>query len=333
MNESLLRREIKQKLNNGMMYDDMRRHLKEMENNLLRMCFSPNLDMTSKLQNTIGSGGKRLRPMLSYFCYRAGGSRPMEIIPLMCMLELMHTASLIHDDVVDDSDQRRGTTTINRSSGKFAAVQYGDFLLARAMENLHIYRGTGINEALAEVSGQMCLGEFAQMENQFQIRSMTQEDYFLQIKRKTAYLLGASCYTGALAGGLSKSDAEAFKNYGENLGIAFQLKDDLLDFTGSSHGKPFCQDIKNGIFTLPLLYLKDSGLPETMLRLLEKKAKTDKEVMEIADYIKKSDAVGYTEFTLRKYSYNAEKSLKKIMECQEKDALIRLAKSMVKRKI
>ena len=121
----------------------------------------------------------------------------------MCMLELMHTASLIHDDVVDDAPLRRGVETIHQTSGRHAAVQSGDFLLARAMEYLHLYRGTGINEALADISLQMCLGEFQQMEHLFHIKAQTQEIYFEQIRRKTAYLLATSCYTGAIAGGLN----------------------------------------------------------------------------------------------------------------------------------
>ena len=333
MIDSILKYEIKQKLNNDRLYDDMHLNLEKMENELLLMCDSSDKEMTFRLKNIISSGGKRLRPTLAYFSHSASGKNNYPIIPLMCMLELMHTASLIHDDVVDDSKERRGIPTINKTNSIFEAVQFGDYLLAKAMEELHIYQGTGINEALAEVSGQMCLGEFAQMENRFNIRSFTKEDYYLQAKRKTAYLLAISCYTGALAGGMSQEEAQAFRSYGENLGIAFQLKDDLLDIKGGPTGKPQNQDIKRGIITLPILHLKELGLDKDILMLLEKKDKTAQEVDKIAKMVKKSMAFDHTEFVIRKFSKEAENALEKIEDCLEKDALINLARTLIKRKI
>lgn len=176
----------------------------------------------------------------------------------MCMLELMHTASLIHDDVVDSADKRRNVPTITATSGRQAAVQCGDYLLAKAMERLSLYRGSGINETLAQVSSEMCFGEFYQQRTLFSLHAQTLETYYDQIRRKTACLLPASCYTGALSGRVSQEKAGYLAKYGEYLGLAFQIKDDILDFCADpGFGKKAGQDLRNGIFTLPILLVKE----------------------------------------------------------------------------
>lgn len=326
--------EIKNKLNNDLLYEDLKVILNDLEKQMLNLCQSKAEILRENLHRVILSGGKRLRPTLAYLCHRIGENDKMEIMPLMCMLELMHTASLIHDDVVDDSDERRGVTTIHKTNGIKTAVQCGDYLLAKAMEQLHFYRGTGINEALANISTSMCLGEFQQMQNLYDCKAQNKDNYFLQIKRKTAYLIATSCYTGAIAGGMSKEDAEQLRLYGEYIGIAFQLKDDLLDFMGTKIvGKPIGQDIKRGIYTLPLLHVIEMGISDKIMTLLESKNKSEKEVNTIIEYVNRSEAMNYTDFMIRKFSKEAIKALDNIEDCSEKKALIKLADTLIKRKI
>lgn len=325
--------QVKKQLNSTM-FDLMQSAIKEMEAQLKTLCRSEQLEMASNLERVVMAGGKRLRPSLAWTCHQIGTGEKMEILPLMSMLELMHTASLIHDDVVDDAATRRGVATIHTTSGRHSAVQSGDFLLGRAMEYLHLYRGTGINEALAEISLQMCLGEFQQMENLFDTKRQNLDTYFEQIKRKTAYLIATSCYCGGIAGGLGKAQCEALRIYGEQIGIAFQLKDDILDFTGTkAFGKQNGQDLKRGIFTYPVLYaFKNNPNPE-MEALAEKRDKTTEEIDTLLAYIHESKGVEHTEFQIRVASHEAIRALDIIPDGDGKAALIAMAQTLVRRTV
>lgn len=236
----------------------------DMEKTLLEMCEEAG-PLRQGLERVTLSGGKRLRPMLACCAWSMTG-REREILPLMCMLETMHTASLIHDDVVDGAKMRRGVATINTEKGDDAAVRSGDYLLSKAMELLKVYRGTGINEALSRVSQEMCLGELDQRAGRFKPGETTREDYFLRIRRKTAYLMRESCRCGALAGGADEKTLECLADYGEMLGIAFQIRDDLGDIMDLDGGKTPLMDLRCGIATLPLIIAEELG-GEDFIRL------------------------------------------------------------------
>lgn len=223
--------------------------------------------ITAQTRRVILAGGKRLRPRLAWLCGRIGGASTEELLPLMAILELMHTASLIHDDVVDGADKRRGAATIHTQLGARGAVQCGDFLLSRAMSLLSVYQGTGIGPAIAETFSEMCRGELEQSLAVRKRERQTTAGYFRQIRRKTACLLSVCCRAGALAGGLSPAEVQILGRYGLHLGIAFQLRDDLLDFAPACQtGKPRGQDLRRGIYTLPVLYAlrRDPSLSQTL---------------------------------------------------------------------
>lgn len=221
-----------------------------LEQQLEKVCETDNLAMKEDLKRVLLAGGKRLRPSLSQAAYGLGKKPDLPILPLMVMIELMHSASLIHDDVVDNGQLRRGAVTINASSGNLNAVQSADFILGRAMELLKIYRGTGINERLAAVSEQMCLGELEQMK--YLNADIDEETYFSLITRKTALFIEAAAACGAIAGGCGEKTVQAVARYGYHIGIAFQIKDDILDYTGTEKiGKKTLQDAGKGLKTLP----------------------------------------------------------------------------------
>lgn len=305
----------------------------EMEDMLKVMCFSEDKTLSSDLNRIVISGGKRLRPILSYMCYRLAGKEEKPILPLMCMLELMHTASLIHDDVIDGAEARRGVSTINFTSGKHRAIQSGDYLLASAMKMLYIYKGTGINEALSNISTQMCYGEFQQMKYLNDLKNQNISTYFTQAGRKTAYLIATSCFTGALAGGMTREEAETLKNYGHNIGMAFQMKDDLLDFAEACEtDKNSGQDLRRGIYTYPVLYLKEEGMLKDMELLFEKKEKSEEDIRELTDFIKKNGGVEKTQDMIYSFSLKAIKELDSLPKTRECEALKKLAKELVTRK-
>lgn len=312
---------------------DVEAKLKQMENMLLQMD-NPGDLMQSSLERIITSGGKRLRPILAYLCYRIGGNAVYPILPLLGMLEMMHTASLIHDDVVDGAVLRRGRATINATSGVEVAIQSGDFLLAEAMQYLHVYKGTGINQALIQSSSDMCLGELQQLTVRYDLKSQTRGQYFFQIYRKTASLISASCYAGGVAGGLSESEAAKLRIYGEKLGIVFQLCDDLLDLSiKQKSGKKPGQDLQNGIFTLPVIYLLELGAPRSVRELLIKTDKNKDDISDLINILSESKAISYTKSMIRQKTDEAVDALRDFSDCVEKAALTELAIQLADRHV
>jgi geranylgeranyl pyrophosphate synthase len=199
-------------------------------------------------------------------------------------------------------------------------------LLAQAMGYLPHYKGTGITEALIRASAEMCLGELFQLKVRCEPAKQTRKNYFLQIRRKTAGLLGASCFTGGIAGGLLDAQDEMLRAYGENLGIAFQLCDDLLDFTEQPEfGKKPGQDLLNGIFTLPVLYLLEEGVPSAVISMLMKKDKTERDIIYLIDFVRGSKALGLTKTLIRQKTAEAVNALGGFPDSAEKAALTELA--------
>lgn len=262
------------------------------------------------------SGGKRLRPILacsaSFF-----GDADANIVPLMAMLEMMHTASLVHDDVVDESHQRRGRPTLNALHGNAVAVREGDRLLSAAMKILSVYRGTGINEVLSETSREMCIGELDQLAARGNFEMHDAESYMLRIKRKTALLLSASCRCGAIAAGLPEQWQDALGEFGLDLGIAFQLEDDLLDFTGKKgvFGKPPLQDLRRGIYTMPVI--RAAQVSDSLPDLKDPEA--------TAAWVKTTDGLEYTHRLADTYLQKGLEALAPLPEIPAKDALKQIA--------
>lgn len=324
----------RRELGNEALYARVCRALEIMEHELDRLCRqAPEAAMRRDLLRVVFAGGKRLRPTLAFLCAGAGtpAGPALDPGPLMCMLELMHTASLIHDDVVDGAGERRGVETIHKTSGVEMAVQSGDFLLAQAMQMLSFYRGTGINETLEAVSGEMCRGEFQQQRTRFSLTAQTRALYESQIRRKTSSLLAASCYTGALSGGLSRQDARRLERYGDRLGMAFQIQDDILDFTAPpGFGKQAGQDLRSGVFTLPVLLLKPQ-IPADLWALMEKRDKTGREVEEILCYVKASGALEEARREAEDLGEQAVQALDGLRGTPERTALGLLARRLTHR--
>ena len=300
--------------------------LSEMEQKLADFSVPGDPELEQGLKRLIQAGGKRLRPSLAWVCYRMGEEPKLPILPLMCMIEWMHTASLIHDDVVDRAKTRRGVPALHTQFGEKRALAAGDLLLAQAMKELHIYRGTGINEALAEVSMHMCSGEFQQMRNRYRADRQSIEVYEKQIRNKTAYLIATACFAGAAAGGLSEKQTGALRAYGERIGTAFQLKDDLLDFTADADfGKKRGQDLISGIYTLPFLYACSDRPDASMLALAQKKEKSEKEVQTLISWTVEAGGIARTEERIREVSKEAVRCLDVLPESPCREALKSIA--------
>ncbi|MDR2355381.1 MAG: polyprenyl synthetase family protein [Clostridiales Family XIII bacterium] len=329
-----IRIDFRGRIGDEALYRGLRAALTAMEADLLRSCDAAgSARMRSDMKRMIGAGGKRLRPVLAYLCRRADApaGRTFRAVPLMCMLESMHTASLIHDDVVDGAARRRGEASINASSGRLAAVQSGDFLLAKAMERLEYYRGTGINETLAAVSAEMCRGELRQLRVRYEPDAQDEAFCYAQMYGKTASFLSASCRTGALAGGLAAEAADRLGRFGARFGLAFQILDDALDYRAEAvFGRPSGQDLRNGLLTLPAL-LGGIGRRERLRRLFMKRNKTERELGFLVAHVRKSGALERAAERIALHCEEALDTLAPLREGAEKHALTLLATGLAER--
>jgi octaprenyl-diphosphate synthase len=220
-----------------------------------------NLDSSVALVNTVAAqilsgGGKRIRPLLLLLSARLCGYTAKEHHQLGSLVEFIHTATLLHDDVVDEADLRRGRRTARRVWGNQISILVGDYLYTRAMCRVVEFRSQGINEVLAEACKKMAEGEVLQLYYNGN-PAMPESDYIKIVEHKTAALIAAACRMGAILAEATETQQEALFRFGQYLGIAFQVADDTLDYTanGASLGKTIGQDLRQGKATLPLLHL------------------------------------------------------------------------------
>ena len=221
----------------------------------------------------LGAGGKRIRPKLLLLCCRASGCEDTRRLELAAVVEFIHTATLLHDDVVDDSSLRRGLATANAAFGNPASVLVGDFLYSRAFQMMVEANSMRVMEVLAEATNVIAEGEVLQLMNMHNA-DLTQAQYTEVIRSKTAKLFEASARVGAILAQATPAHEEACARYGQALGTAFQMIDDVLDYTGDADlmGKNLGDDLREGKATLPLIAAMERSTAEdaqTVRRAIE----------------------------------------------------------------
>jgi len=218
--------------------------------------FSTSLDplLADSLEYALFSGGKRVRPLLAILSARLCGCRDAGIYRLASAFEYLHVATLMHDDVIDRANTRRGQLTVNRQFGKVEAILAGDFLHAHAMAVIGECGGREALDVFTAATRGMVDGEFVQLRNARNY-NQSESDYFSVVMGKTALLIGAACEIGGIYGGGNEVCRQALRTYGLNLGTTFQIVDDLLDYLGSGAktGKAIGNDLAEGKMTLPLI--------------------------------------------------------------------------------
>lgn len=266
-------------------------------NDLIIKRLSSDVPMVEKIAHyIIESGGKRLRPLLVLLSSRAAGYRQDEHLKLAAVIEFLHTATLLHDDVVDTSDMRRGRSTANARWGNAPSVLVGDFLYARAFEMMVELQNLRIMDVLSHATAVIAEGEVMQLMN-VKNPDLDESQYMEVIHNKTAMLFEASSHTGALLAGADKTQETALKNYGKHLGLAFQLVDDVLDYRGDAEamGKNVGDDLAEGKTTLPLIYAMEKGVEEErqLIRQAIRKGGLD-DLPAILGIVESSGALEYT---------------------------------------
>ncbi len=284
-------------------------------------------------QYIIHSGGKRLRPLLLMLVARALGYKRQEHTKAAAIIEFIHTATLLHDDVVDESELRRGKETANNVFGNAASVLTGDFLYSRAFQMMVELNQMKIMQILADATNKIAEGEVLQLLN-CNNPDITEEQYMQVIYCKTAKLFEAACDVASALAGANNSEQEALHQYGVHLGNAFQIADDVLDYIADSEtlGKNIGDDLAEGKTTLPVIYaLKNAQTQDQILIRQAIEQGHHPEMAKIIDIIKHSGAIEYAVSKAQQAAQSAIDSLDILTESEYKNALIALAHIAVER--
>ncbi len=282
----------------------------------------------------IGSGGKRLRPVIHLLSAAACGYQGEHHIRLAAIIEFIHTATLLHDDVVDESALRRGQETVNAVWGNAASVLVGDFLYSRAFQMMVDADSMRIMDILAETTNTIAEGEVMQLMN-LGDPDAGEQDYLNVIRCKTAKLFAAACQLGAVLTGADKTIETALEQYGMHLGTAFQLTDDLLDYTGDAAelGKNVGDDLAEGKPTLPLIRVMRVGnaQQQALIRGVIENGGIER-LDEVFRAIQNTDALPYTEQRANSASEQAIAALDSLPDSSSKQALCGLARYAIQRR-
>tara|TARA_R110000782_G_scaffold187669_1_gene277803 strand:+ start:178 stop:1146 length:969 start_codon:yes stop_codon:yes gene_type:complete len=281
----------------------------------------------------ISAGGKRLRPLVVLLSARACGMTDPRHHSLAAIIEFLHTATLLHDDVVDTSDQRRGRSTANAKWGNAPSVLVGDFLYSRAFEMMVELGDMRIMQVLANATNVIAEGEVLQL-TKVRDAATDEATYMEVIRSKTAMLFEASTHSAGLLAGADDPQIEALRQYGNALGIAFQLVDDVLDYTGDADamGKNVGDDLAEGKPTLPLIYAMREGTAEqaTLVRKAIQKGGIE-DITAIQEAVRDCGALAYTSALARSHIDEALRLLQVLPPSVYRDSLEQLAEFAIDR--
>ncbi|ADU30132.1 heptaprenyl diphosphate synthase component II [Evansella cellulosilytica] len=281
------------------------------------------------------AGGKRIRPVFVLLSAQFGEYNIEEIKNIGVALEMIHMASLVHDDVVDDADLRRGKKTIKSKWDNRVAMYTGDYIFAKAVEIATYYDTPDIHKILSHALVEMCIGEVEQIRDQYDWNQNLRM-YFRRIKRKTALLIAISCQLGAIASGAPEAHVRALSRFGYNVGMAFQITDDILDFVGTEKelGKPAGSDLLQGNITLPALYAmcRCDDVKGRIIHHLDENVMDKKEMGETISLIKDTGAIDFSKNIADRYLMKSIEALNQLPDSKAKTALQKIANYIGDRK-
>ncbi|HEC76373.1 MAG TPA: polyprenyl synthetase family protein [Thermoplasmatales archaeon] len=280
------------------------------------------------------AGGKRLRPIIACLSCEAVGGEFIKAIPFGVSLEIIHTFTLIHDDIMDKDEERRGMPSVHKKFGENIAILAGDTLFAKAFEIASYTKDVNIAKKilryLAIMSKEICEGQ--EMDMRFEKMEYVEEiDFLKMIEKKTAKMFEYGAMGGAIIGGGNEEEQNSLREYGKNLGMAFQIWDDCLDVIGKNIGKPVGSDIRKGKKTLIYLYAyKNSEDKEWLKNYGNEKAEED-EIQNIIKFFEEIGAIEYAKNKALEYSEKAMNFLNEIEDSNAKEELLKMAEFAVKR--
>lgn len=290
-------------------YETLEDDLAVIEEKIEEVLISSSPTLQNSAVHYLRSGGKRLRPMLVLLCAKYGDDRKTVIKNVACALELIHMASLIHDDVIDDAETRRGRMTVKEKWDNKVAMYTGDYILAKSLELLTQLEDPEAHKLFAHTMVQLSIGEIEQIRDKYNFNQPIIA-YFRRIKRKTALLIAACCKLGAMAAGCDRNVAETLYRFGYYAGMAFQITDDILDFvaTEKTLGKPAGEDLLQGNITLPVFFaLRNEQLKRQIMQVHGQMER--QELEEVIRAIKASGAIKQAYAVCEYYIKRAEEMI------------------------
>jgi len=303
----------------------------------LQANLDPHFDLTREVAGHIlFSGGKRLRPLLMLLAARICEYKGDRAPAFAVIFEYLHAATLLHDDLVDEATVRRGQPVANSVWNNATAVLTGDFLLARSLSLAAETGNADVIHTIARITEMMSQGEIQQLHRKGDL-TLTEADYMQVIECKTAVLFEGACRTGALVAGRNASDPQALADYGYNLGLAFQMADDLLDYTldSATLGKAVGADLREGKLTMPVIHALEHAEPDDrrrMVNIIQNPDFSMEEFEALIVLLETYDGIGYTQNTARKYVDQAKQCLRGFKPSPTRDILEDIADYALERK-
>lgn len=266
--------------------------------------------LSQALQHIRQRGGKRMRPILILLLAKSFGQITKVTQHAAVGLELLHTASLVHDDVVDESDERRGQASVNANYDNKVAVLVGDYILSTALLSVSYTHSDRIVRDMAQLGRTLSDGEILQLTN-ISRKDISEEDYLQVIKRKTAALFETCAGIGALSAGASEEEVQQARKFGQNIGMIFQIRDDIFDYYDSNEiGKPTGNDMAEGKLTLPVIYALTHEHDDAMNQLAKKVKQgtiTSEEIAILVQFAKEKGGIVYAEQRMRDFHHDAQR--------------------------
>lgn len=317
-------------------YGYLKKDLDRIESSLNHVIQADHPVLRNASTELLQAGGKRIRPVFVLLAGQLGDFQADKINKAAVSLELIHMATLVHDDVIDEAELRRGKPTIKHTYGNRVAMYTGDYILARALEEISSIENPHVHRALSKALVEVVFGEIEQIEDKFNW-DQTLRDYLRRIKRKTALLIATSCQLGSILSNLSNRQVKAVYQYGYYIGMSYQIIDDILDFTASSRqlGKPAGNDLLQGNITLPVLYgMQDEKFKQLLMDVFQNPEDVPEEEMsKVIEMLKSTDAIDRAYALSDLYLKKAIDTLEVLPNSRAKMSLETIARFIGKRKL
>lgn len=311
-------------------YKELKNDLHYIEDELHRTVDTPHILMKQTSAHLLHAGGKRIRPMFVLLGGKNGDYDLEKLKAVAVALELIHMATLVHDDVIDDAESRRGKLTVKAKWDNQIAMFTGDYIIAQALSYITQLDNPRIHQVLSKAIVEMCLGEIEQIKALYQW-NQSLKTYFLRIKRKTALLMAVSCQLGGLVCDTSEEVSRALYRYGYYVGMAFQITDDILDFTGTEKqlGKPAGSDLLQGNITLPVLAsFKDSVVRDKIIGEFDQKKPN---MVQIIELVKTSGGITCANEIAQRYLQKARETVQQLNSSKSQETFMRITQFIEQR--
>jgi len=309
------------------LFNEISMDLTRVEADLLQVVSTQDQTLADIGTHLLKAGGKRLRPALFLLAAKTHTYDFTRLLPVAVALELIHMATLVHDDVIDEAQTRRGFTTANTKWGNLTAVLAGDCLFAQSFATISHIADPRIIGTLSQLVSYMCAGEIIQTANTYNV-FQTEEDYLARIEKKTANFIAGACELGTYMSAAPETFINAMRDYGHCLGMAFQITDDILDVVASDAqiGKTAGNDLKQGIMTLPIIYaLHNSPDRDELCELIGRREMQALDLVKGLEIIRATDAVDYAYGLVNRYIQRSKERISVVRDHALRDSFSRIA--------